>query len=163
MSPAWPSLRSCAHRAARVRLAVCLAAGLFGSLTSTGCQTYPYDPAKATRAYPSQLSQVSVVDIPVIPDVGEGTITIVNATPVSYTDFDLWLNRRYMRRVESLKAGEQISLHIESFWDERGEGPFPGGWFRYYQPTPIVLAQIQTAPDQPLIGLSATRPINVNR
>ncbi|MBL9140693.1 MAG: hypothetical protein JNK53_02400 [Phycisphaerae bacterium] len=141
----------------------CLMACLTGALLAIGCQTYPYDPAKATRAYPEQLKQEKVVDIQVIPDVGEGTLTIVNATPVTYANFDLWINRRYMRHVETLKAGQQLTLDIDSFWDERGEGPFPGGWLRYYQPTPIVLAQIQTAPDAPLIGLSATRPINVNR
>ena len=36
------------------------------------------------------------------------------------------------------------------FWDERGEGPFPGGWFRYFQPTPIVLVQIEPGNGAPL-------------
>jgi len=79
----------------------------------------------------------------------------------------LRIHTRLWRRCPSdaldhLKAGESIELPIESFWDERGEGPFPGGWFRYYQPTPIVLVQIQTAPDAPLIGLIA-KPPDVNR
>ena len=63
-----------------------------------------------------------------------------------------------MRHIPELKAGETLELDIESFWDERGEGPFPGGWFRYYQPTPIVLAQIQVGPDKPLIGLISKPP-----
>jgi hypothetical protein len=103
-----------------------------------------------------------VVDIQVIPDPSGGSLKLVNPTATSYRNFDLWLNQRYVRHVDHLKAGESIELPIESFWDERGEGPFPGGWFRYYQPTPIVLVQIQTAPDAPLIGLIA-KPPDVNR
>jgi hypothetical protein len=132
-------------------------------LLLAACQHFPYDPAKATRPYPKQLKQADVVDIQVIPNVDDGTITIVNATTRSFKNFDLWINRRYLRHVDALEAGKTLVLDIDSFWDERGEGPFPGGWFRYYQPTPIVLAQIQTGPDEPLIGLSATRPIKVNR
>lgn len=128
-----------------------------------GCQRYPYEPDKATRAYPALLKQIEVVDIQVIPDVQNGYITVVNASPTTYKEFDLWLNRRYMRHIEELKAGQSLELDIETFWDERGEGPFPGGWFRYYQPTPIVLAQIQLGPDQPLIGLAATHPVGDTR
>lgn len=150
-------MRPAASRVARLAL-VAIAAGASGA----GCQRYPYDPTKATRAYPSELAQAALVDVQVIPQIDEGTLTLVNATSTSYRDFDLWLNRRYVRRVESLPAGQSITLPVESFWDERGEGPFPGGWFRYYAPTPIVLVQIQTAPDAPFIGLIA-KPPDVDR
>lgn len=139
------------------------AAAACALLAGAGCQRYPYDPQQATRPYPSQLAQGSVVDVQVIPNVTAGTIRLVNPTATSYRDFDLWLNQRYMRRVAALEAGETVELPIESFWDERGEGPFPGGWFRYFQPTPIVLVQIQTAPDAPLIGLVAKPPDNDKR
>jgi hypothetical protein len=129
-----------------------------GTVAATACQRYPYDPTKATRAYPRQLKQGSVADIQVLPNLGANTITIANATAQSYTNFDLWINQRYVRHIDSLRAGETLDVDIDSFWDERGEGPFPGGWFRYYQPTPIVLAQIQTSPDAPLIGLLAKPP-----
>ena len=132
------------------------------ALPSAGCQRYPYDPAQATRPYPAQLAQGSVVDVQVIPNVTGGTIKLVNPTATGYRDFDLWINQRYVRRVAALDAGQTIDLPIESFWDERGEGPFPGGWFRYYQPTPIVLVQIQTGPDAPLVGLIA-KPPDVDR
>jgi hypothetical protein len=138
------------------------AAMLAAAMLAAGCQNYPYDPAKATRPYPFQLGQGSLVDVQVIPNLETSTILLVNATATSYANFDLWLNQRYVRHIDHLKAGESIELPIESFWDERGEGPFPGGWFRYYQPTPIVLVQIQTAPDAPLVGLIA-KPPDVNR
>jgi hypothetical protein len=146
-------------RAAWIALA---AIAVLGAGLVTGCQRYPYDPTKATRAYPSELAQVALVDVQVIPQIDEGTLVLVNATATSYRDFDLWINRRYVRRVENLPAGGSITLPVESFWDERGEGPFPGGWFRYYAPTPIVLVQIQTAPDAPFIGLIA-KPPDVDR
>lgn len=133
------------------------------ALCAGACQTYPYQPERATRAYPAKLKQVEVVNIQVIPDVGSGMITVVNATAVTYSSFDLWINRRYMRHLDELRAGQSLELDIESFWDERGEGPFPGGWLRYYQATPIVLAQIQTAPDRPLVGLSAMPSANQSR
>jgi len=160
MSAATP----CATQALHPVRASLAALGCAAALCwSAGCQTYPYDPLKATRAYPAQLPQQQVVEIQVIPDVNNGTITIVNATATSYKAFDLWINRRYVRHVDELLAGQTLVLPIDTFWDERGEGPFPGGWFRYYQPTPIVLAQIQTDDKSPLIGLSATRPVTVNR
>jgi hypothetical protein len=140
------------------RLLVALAAA-----SAVGCQRYPYDPTKATRPYPVASRQERVADIQVIPDPGNGTIRIVNPTAASYRDFDLWLNKRYVRRVESLAAGETVTLRIDSFWDERGEGPFPGGWFRYFAPTPIVLVQIQETPDSPLVGLIAKPPDSPQR
>ena len=146
----------------RIRACTPIAAAAAAALAAAACQRYPYDPSKSTRPYPRELKQGAVVDIQVLPNLGENTITIVNATANGYADFDLWINQRYVRHIDSMKAGETLTVPIDSFWDERGEGPFPGGWFRYYQPTPIVLAQIQVAPDKPLIGLVA-KPPDVNR
>ena len=146
----------------RIRACTPIAAAAAAALAAAACQRYPYDPSKSTRPYPRELKQGAVVDIQVLPNLGENTITIVNATANDYANFDLWINQRYVRHFDSMKAGETLTVPIDSFWDERGEGPFPGGWFRYYQPTPIVLAQIQVAPDKPLIGLVA-KPSDVNR
>ena len=49
-------------------------------MACAACQRYPYDPAKASRPYPKQLTQGSVVDMQVIPDVNGGTLTVVNPT-----------------------------------------------------------------------------------
>jgi hypothetical protein len=68
------------------------------------------------------------------------------------------MNRRYVRHVDALPAGQTVELPIDTFWDERGEGPFPGGWLRYYDPTPVILVQIQSGPDTPLVGLIAKPP-----
>jgi hypothetical protein len=140
-----------------------IACALVAAVAPVGCQRYPYDPDKATRPFPKQLKQASMVDIQVIPTVTEGTIKVVNPTATSYRNFDLWINQRYVRHVDALLAGESLDLAIDSFWDERGEGPFPGGWFRYYDPTPIVLVQIQPTPESPLIGLISKPPDSAKR
>ena len=57
-----------------------------------------------------------------------------------------------------------MRLPFDLFWDVRGEGPNPGGALRYFQPTPIRLAQIQVDEKSPLIGLVAVpmeRELNV--
>ena len=80
---------------------------------------------------------------------------VVNATVESWSNADIWLNQRYLHRIERLGSGQTLRIPLGEFWDARGEGPFPGGLLRYYPPTPIRLVQIQTAPDKPLVGFKA--------
>jgi hypothetical protein len=124
--------------------------------TLAGCRLAPYEPGKATRAYPSELTQGSIAQVQVIP--GPKQLKIVNATATSYTNFDLWLNQRYMAHVNTLDAGQTLEIPLDQFWDERGETPFDGGWFRYYQPTRIVLMQMQLDAKGPLVGMVCTLP-----
>lgn len=123
------------------------------ALGLAGCEAVRYEPAKATRAYPFNLTQERVANIQVFND-GDAML-IVNPTLEGWTDFDLWLNQRYMHHVDQLAPGQTLRIPLADFWDVRGEGPFPGGLLRYYQPTPIRLVQIQTSPSQPLIGFRA--------
>jgi hypothetical protein len=118
-----------------------------------GCEARRYDPAKATRAYPFGTRQERVADVQVFND-GDAML-IVNPTVESWVEFDLWLNQRYMKRIDALAAGQTLRIPLGEFWDVRGEGPFPGGLLRYYPPTPIRLVQIQTAADAPLVGFLA--------
>lgn len=114
------------------------------------------DPARATRPYPRELAQESVARVQVIPS---GTsIEVVNATARSYRDFDLWLNQRYMVHIDALGAGQTLIIPLVDFWDWRGEGPFEGGIFRYFAPTPIALVQAQMTKETPLIGFIAVLP-----
>ncbi len=121
-----------------------------------GCNTVNIDPERATRPYPRELKQESVVRVQVIP--GGTHMEVVNATARSYRDFDLWLNQRYVTHVNELLAGQTLIIPLREFWDWRGEGPFEGGIFRYYAPTPIVLVQAQMTPDTPFIGFMAVLP-----
>lgn len=111
------------------------------------------DPAQATRQYPFWLKQGEVVPVQVLTD-GEAMV-IVNATTANYENVDIWLNQRYLRHVDRIGPGENKRLPLGEFWDVRGEGPNPGGAFRYYQPTPIRLVQIQVDGTSPLVGLQA--------
>lgn len=127
-----------------------------GALFNGACSPVNVDPTRATRPYPRELAQESVVQIQVIPR--PTSVEVVNATARSYRDFDLWLNQRYMVHVDALEAGRTLNIPLSDFWDWRGEGPFEGGIFRYYAPTPIVLMQAQMAPETPLIGFICVLP-----
>ncbi|MHC4612023.1 MAG: hypothetical protein ACYTAU_00400 [Planctomycetota bacterium] len=120
-------------------------------LLTTGCSRRMYNPDLATRPYPHDLHRAEAVDIQVF---REGpSIEIVNATARSYHDFDLWINQRFVRRVESLPAGGTIRLSLWGFYDVRGDRFSAGGLWRVEPPTPLRLAQIQEAEDEPLMGL----------
>lgn len=129
---------------------------LASALLLAGCSTVPYEPTRATRPYPRELPKGPVAQVQVIP--GPHSIRLVNATANAYANFDLWLNQRYLTHVDSLASGQTLDVPLDSFWDERGESPFQGGWFRYYQPTPIVLVQAQFDEKSPLLGFICTLP-----
>ncbi len=123
------------------------------------CTIVPYEPQKATRPYPFELSQGSVVQIQVIPQ--SDALKIINSTAISYKDFDLWLNQRYVVHMPELLAGQTVLVPLDSMWDQSGGTPFSGGLLRYFQPTPLVLVQIQADEKSPLIGLVPTLPETV--
>ncbi len=124
-------------------------------LAASGCAEIRYDPHRATRAYPDDLHQPKAIDIQVFRD---GTsIEIVNSTPHSYRDFDLWINQRYVVRVDSMLAGETIRLSLREFYDRWGEAFGAGGFLRTVEPTPVRLVEMQLGEDEPLISLIAIR------
>ena len=87
------------------------------------------------------------VDTNIIPLFIVGVIiTIVNSTARSYADFDLWINQRYVRHVDSLPAGHTITLSLWDFHDEYGDVFYAGGFFRSYESTPVRLVEIEPAP-----------------
>lgn len=105
--------------------------------------------------YPDELHAPNAIDIQVFRD--GTTIELVNATPRSYEDFNLWINQRYVRAVDELPAGGRLRLSLWDFYDERGEIMNAGGFFRSYEPDPVRLVQIQTDDTSPLLGLIAIR------
>ena len=130
---------------------------LLGTVFS--CTMVPYEPEKATRPYPFDLPQGSVVQIQVIPRTD--ALEIINATAVSYSNFDLWLNQRYVVHMPELLAGQTVVVPLDTMWDQSGGTPFSGGLLRYFQPTPLVLVQIQADEKSPLVGLVPTLPESV--
>lgn len=116
-----------------------------------GCARTMYDPDRATRGYPHDLHQPKSVDIQVFRE--GATLEIVNSTPHSYRDFDLWINQRYVRHVDLLAAGETLRLSLWDFYDVRGDRFSAGGFWRTAPAKPLRLTEIQVDEDQPLIGL----------
>ena len=69
-----------------------------------GCESVRYEPGNATRAYPFSQPQARVIEAQVFNN-GE-SITIVNATTESFGPVDVWLNQRYLHRLDAgLAAG----------------------------------------------------------
>ncbi len=130
-----------------------MSAGLVGliAISLSGCARPFYDPARATRPYPDALHTTNVVNMHVL--IEGDHIVIVNSTATSYSDFDLWINQRYVHRIDSLRSGETLRVPMGVFHDERGDAVRSGGFLRTVEATAIRLVEIQTGPDQPLIGL----------
>lgn len=116
-----------------------------------GCGRPYHDPSQATRPYPFELHTTNVVDMHVL--IEGDHIVIVNSTATSYRDFDLWINQRYVHRIDSLEAGQTLRVPMGVFYDERGDAVKAGGFLRTVEATAIRLVEIQTGPDEPMIGL----------
>ena len=126
---------------------------LCSMFVAAGCAKAMYDPALATRAYPFDKHEATSIDIQVF---RKGPVLeIVNSTPVTYRDFDIWLNQRFMRHLEVLHAGETVQLSLWDFWDLRGDRFSAGGFWRTEEPTPLRLVELQVNDEDPLIGLVA--------
>ena len=128
---------------------------------SAGCQQTLYDPDRATRAYPRELHRPVSINAQVFRD-GE-YIEIQNATAVTYRDVDVWINQRYMKHVDEIPAGGSVELYLGDFWDQYGEAPVAGGFWRTDPPTPVRLVELQLSEEEPMIGLVAIRAEDVRR
>ncbi len=94
------------------------------------------------RPYNYEATTIQVVDIQVFRDGDQ--IEIVNHSAHGYTDFDLWLNERYVRYIAKLAPAQRLVVSLNQFVDEYQEAFRGGGWFAAYEPEPIVKAEIET-------------------
>lgn len=120
-------------------------------LPAGGCAHTMYDPAHASPAYPQELHRSTSVDIQVFREGPE--LEIVNSTATTYRDVAIWINQRFMRRLETLPAGATVRVSLWDFWDVRGDRLAAGGFWRVQEPTPVRLVELQVGEDEPLIGL----------
>ena len=135
-------------------LRTCAAPAVIASALGA-CSPQSYMPELATRAYPREQHTSNVADMQVF---RRGTdIEIVNSTATSYSDFDLWVNQRYVLPMKSLPAGATRRVSLWDFFDEYGERFYAGGLFRAYPATPVRMVEIQAAEGQPMIGLVTIR------
>jgi len=101
------------------------------------------------RPYPYRAAILRAVDIQVFRDGSD--IEIVNHSPHSFAQFDLWINERFVRRIESLPAGQTRRVSLFDFVDEYSDAFHGGGLFAIERADPVVKAEIESADG--LIGL----------
>lgn len=147
LSPPRPSIAG--HLAATLLVV----GGAILALAPAACSGRRYEPSLATRSYPVELDQDRMIEMQVFRDGGE--LIIVNASPQSFKDFDLWVNRRYMLHIDQIDVGETRTFWFGDFFDRWGESPIAGGFFRTEAPTPIVLVQLQIGENTPLLGATS--------
>ena len=123
------------------------------AIVASGCSGKVYDPTRATRPYPEQLGRGAMVQVQVFRDGGE--LIIVNASAQPFNDIDIWVNRQYMLHLDRLRVGETRTVWFGDFFDQWGETPVAGGFFRTDAPTPSVLVQLQIDETSPLLGTVA--------
>lgn len=138
---------------------------MVAATAAAGCVQQRSEPARATRAYPLALhvapveGAMSAQAAPRVSDIqvfrNGADIEIVNSLPRTFRDVDVWVNQQYVRHVDEIPAGATVRLSLREFYDELGEPFNAGGFFRRIEPTPVVMVEIQTSDDEPLLGLIA--------
>ncbi len=117
----------------------------------TACQNPAGNPKLASRPYPMELHVQNSVPIQVIRT--DQYIEIVNSSADDYNNATLWVNQRYSKEIPPLLAGATMRINLWYLYDDFGENFNAGGVWRTDQPTPLVIAELQTSNDLPLVGL----------
>lgn len=138
------------ERAMRTTRAAALAIGLAAAAMQTSCITRGrLTEGTQPRPYPYDAAIDRTLDVQVFRDGSK--IELVNHTTQPLADFDLWLNERYLRRIDSLPPGESIKVSLYEFLDEYQEPFRGGGIFSTELPEPVVKAEVQGS--EGLVGL----------
>ena len=119
------------------------------------CQNPAGDPALAcaSASAPSPMHLHIAQSVPIQVIRTDEYIEIMNSTAVDYNSSTLWLNQRYSGKLPSLLAGTTLRVNLWSFRDSYGEQFNAGGIWRTDEPTQLVIAEVQTGENEPLIGL----------
>jgi hypothetical protein len=128
-----------------------------------GCTRPMYVVERATEPYPIELHAIEIagpddtmfrkVRIAAIQVFQANVeITIVNATPVTYTDITVWINQRYACPLDALPAGERRTLSLWEFFDQWGQRFPAGGLWRTVEPEPIYLVEFQLDEVSPMVN-----------
>ncbi len=132
-------------------LRVAMAAiGLSAALMQTACMSGGrLTEGTQPRPYPYDAPILRTLDVQVFRDGSK--IELVNHTTQPLADFDLWLNERYVRRIEALPPGESVTVSLYEFLDEYQEPFRGGGLWSTKLPDPVVKAEVQDS--EGLVGL----------
>jgi hypothetical protein len=121
------------------------------STTLIACQNQSGNPKLANSIYPMNLHHSGSVSIQV--HRSDEFIEIVNSTAIDYGSGTLWINQRFSTQLEPILAGKTVKVDLWSLRDEYGEQFNAGGVWRTDEPTPVVIAELQSSDSASLVGL----------
>jgi len=105
-----------------VALMACMLSGCAGPTTQTPGQ---YRAALARLSYPEQADATGNLDIHVVRQ--GNTVMLANRVPKRFQRMQLWLNGRFVRRIDTLAIGTGNRYPLNSFVNRHGERfPLPG-------------------------------------
>jgi hypothetical protein len=120
-----------------------LACGLSGC--GTGIITAEQPDRLAATPYPKAAPLGDDLDILIIRHGWD--IQLVNRTPRSYRDVQLWLNQQYVGDVNRIQIGAQNSVPLSDFVNSHREAYPVGGFLDPDRGYPLVLAELFTPTD----------------
>lgn len=130
------------------------AAILVGSalLISPGCSTGERAGSlDSGRLYPAEKPQREVLNIQLIRDMDQLTLTNTTARPFGPTV--IWLNQEFWQEIPGLEVGQSLRLDLGEFRNQYGKKFRAGGFFATERPKNVVLAQLETPDSDSLLGL----------
>lgn len=124
-----------------------------GILLLSGCSTgQKVQSLDGFRSYPAEKTQAEVLDIQLIRDGAE--ISLTNTTARRFGETTIWLNQEFSYVVSGIEVGQTIRLDLSKFRNHYGSYFRAGGFFATERPKNVVLAQLETGEDaQTLLGI----------
>jgi hypothetical protein len=121
-------------------------------LCAVGCSSGPRPEAlDSGRSYPTTKSQSRVLNIQLIRDQAE--LTLTNTTARAFGPTVIWLNQEFWYEISGLEVGDSVQLPLGDFRNEFGKRFRAGGFFATERPKNVVLAQLETEDSDSLLGL----------
>lgn len=105
----------------------------------------------AGLAYPDEKAQDRVLNVQLIRDQAELSLTNTTATPFGPTV--IWLNQEFSYEISGLEIGETVALPLNEFRNEYGKRFRAGGFFATERPKNVVLAQLEQKDSEGLLGI----------
>lgn len=119
---------------------------------AAGCSTGPQAEAlDSGRSYPAQKAQSEVLNIQLIRDQAE--ITLTNTTARAMGPTVIWLNQEFWYEIAELEVGDSVRLPLNEFRNNYGKRFRAGGFFATERPKNVVLAQLETENSNSLLGV----------
>ena len=94
----------------------------------------------AATPYPKDAPLGQDIDIIVVRD--GGALRLVNRTPHSYSDMDMWLNQEWLGKVDTVVIGADNYVQLPAFVNHHRERFPVGGILTPDKTLPVVLAEL---------------------